>query len=197
MRLILASKSPRRQQLLKSAGLAFEIRLQSAEEDYPESLSPEEVPVYLAEKKAKAFENNLEEDELLITSDTVVILKEEIIEKPANLQEAKQMLRKLSGQQHSVLTGVCLTTRSDAIRFSERSEVFFKNLSDQEIDYYVEHYPPLDRAGAYGIQDWLGFVGVERVEGCFYNVMGLPVSRLYQTLQAHFPQIIQQLIAKK
>jgi septum formation protein len=183
MNLILASKSPRRQELLKNAGFQFEIRTKDTPEDYPTDLPLAEVPIYLAEKKARAFADELTDNELLIASDTVVILGNEIIGKPLDLTDAKQMLLKLSGQCHLVITGVCLWSSTQKITFSETTWVYFKVLTDQEIDYYLQTAPPLDKAGSYGIQDWLGLIGVRRIEGDFYNVMGLPVARLYDELE--------------
>jgi septum formation protein len=182
MNLILASKSPRRQELLKNAGFQFEIRSKDTPEDFSADLPLTEVPVYLAQKKALAFVEELTANELLIASDTVVILGKEIIGKPLDLADAKQMLQKLSGQCHTVVTGVCLLTQNQKITFSETTLVYFKVLSEPEIDYYLQIAPPLDKAGSYGIQDWLGLIGVTRIEGDFYNVMGLPVAKLYQYL---------------
>jgi septum formation protein len=182
MNLILASKSPRRQELLKNAGFQFEIRSKDTPEDFSADLPLTEVPVYLAQKKAMAFVEELADNELLIASDTVVILGKEIIGKPLDLADAKQMLKKLSGQCHTVVTGVCLLTQNQKITFSETTLVYFKVLSEPEIDCYLQTAPPLDKAGSYGIQDWLGLIGVTRIEGDFYNVMGLPVAKLYQHL---------------
>jgi septum formation protein len=183
MNLILASKSPRRQELLKNAGFQFEIRTKDTPEDYSNDLPLAEVPVYLAQKKAQALANELTDNELLIASDTVVILDNEIIGKPLDLADAKQMLQKLSGQCHTVVTGVCLWSQKQKITFSETTLVYFKALTEPEIDYYLQTAPPLDKAGSYGIQDWLGLIGVMRIEGDFYNVMGLPVAKLYDELK--------------
>jgi septum formation protein len=181
MKLILASKSPRRQTLLQNAGFEFEVRVQDVVEDFPAELDSAQVPVYLAEKKASAIE--VFDNELLITSDTVVILENEIIGKPTDLADAKLMLQKLSGKRHTVITGVCLKQNNSQKTFSEITQVYFKSLEEPEIDYYLQTFRPLDKAGSYGIQDWLGLIGVISIEGCFYNVMGLPVARLYQELQ--------------
>lgn len=182
-KLILASASPRRRQLLEDAGFRFEIRLKESEEIWPESLLPEEVPVYLSQLKARAFKDELKADELLITADTVVCIGGEILGKPADREGAIQMLRRLSGNRHTVVTGVSLTTAVRQQTFSVRTEVYFKELTEEEIIYYVDTYRPLDKAGAYGIQEWIGYIGITRIEGSFYNVMGLPVQRLYEELQ--------------
>lgn len=190
MKLILASKSPRRQNLLKEAGFRFELRPKSIDESFPGSLPLEEVPVFLAEKKANAFIGELQKDELLISSDTVVILGDQIINKPEDLSDARRMIQGLSGHMHRVITGVCLTEKNKQTSFSEETKVFFKTLEEAEIDYYLQKYKPLDKAGAYGIQEWLGMIGIEKIEGCFYNVMGLPLAHLYQHLKQHYPQLL-------
>jgi len=182
-KMILASASPRRQQLLKDAGFTFEVRLKEIPETYPDGLAPEQVPEYLAVLKAGAFLSDLKPDELLITADTVVVIQQEIVGKPADREEAIKMLRKLSGHCHQVITGVCITTRSKQLVFSSNTNVFFRPLSNEEIVYYVDQYKPFDKAGAYGIQEWIGYIGIERIEGSFYNVMGLPIQKLYDTLQ--------------
>lgn len=185
-KLVLASVSPRRQQLMRDAGFEFEIRLKDIEETYPEGLAAEEVPGYLARLKAGAFREELEDGELLVTADTVVCLEGRILGKPADESDAVRMLRELSGKRHTVVTGVCLTTRERQHVFSSLTDVYFKSLSEEEIAYYVERYRPLDKAGAYGIQEWIGYIGIERIEGSFYNVMGLPVQRLYEALKSEF-----------
>ncbi|MCU0443525.1 MAG: Maf family protein [Microscillaceae bacterium] len=181
--LILASQSPRRQELLKNAGFRFEVLSKNTPEDFSDDLPLVDVPVFLAQKKAQAFIPDLQANDLLITADTVVILDNAIIGKPQDLANAKQMLQQLSGKCHTVVTGVCLTDLAGFTTFSETTLVYFKPLSEAEIDYYLQISPPLDKAGSYGIQDWLGLVGIERIEGDFYNVMGLPLSRLYQYLK--------------
>jgi septum formation protein len=182
-RLILASASPRRQQLMREAGFTFDVRLKPVPEVYPEGLAPEEVPEYLARLKASAFAGELAPDEMLITADTVVCIHGKIIGKPANREEAITMLAELSGNRHLVVTGVCITTVARQLSFNAITNVYFTNLQEDEIRYYVDHYKPFDKAGAYGIQEWIGYVGIERIEGSFYNVMGLPVQKLYQTLE--------------
>ena len=171
-KLILASASPRRHQLMCDAGFKFEVRLKHTEEIWPEGLAVEEVPEYLAGLKAKAFDGELKEGELLITADTVVCLDAKILGKPENREHAIEMLHRLSGRKHQVITGVCLTTLQEHRSFSAYTDVYFKTF---------------DKAGAYGIQEWIGYIGIERIEGSFYNVMGLPVQQLYEALR-RFPK---------
>lgn len=185
-KIILASASPRRQQLLRDAGFDYEIRLKHVEETYPCDLPAEQVPEYLACLKAKAFEGELAADELLITADTVVCLDGRILGKPNGRKEAVEMLRELSGKKHTVVTGVCLTTNERRRSFSSKTDVCFKCLDEAEIVYYVDNYEPFDKAGAYGIQEWIGYIGITGIEGSFYNVMGLPVQRLYEVLKNEF-----------
>ena len=182
-KLILASASPRRQQLMKDAGFTFEVWLKNVEEKYPQELHWENVPEYLSKVKASAFREELKADEVLITADTVVCIHDRILGKPADRKEAISMLRKLSGNRHLVVTGVSVTTRTEQLSFSSRTDVFFKRLSNEEIEFYVDTYKPFDKAGAYGIQEWIGYIGIERIEGSFYNVMGLPIQKLYETLR--------------
>jgi len=181
---ILASRSPRRQFLLGETGLKFEVRVIETEEYYPEDLVCEEIALYVSREKALAFDMHaLPANTLLITADTIVWLDGECIGKPLDEQDAKIMLLKLSGKRHTVATGVCLRTRERQHSFFVNTEVFFRQLEPDEIDYYVAHYQPLDKAGAYGIQEWIGYIGVERIEGSYFNVMGLPVQRLYTELK--------------
>ena len=182
-KLILASASPRRQQLMKDAGFTFEVWLKNVEEKYPQELHWENVPEYLSKVKASAFREELKADEVLITADTVVCIHDRILGKPADRKEAISMLQKLSGNRHLVVTGVSVTTRTEQLSFSSRTDVFFKHLSNEEIIFYVDTYKPFDKAGAYGIQEWIGYIGIERIEGSFYNVMGLPIQKLYETLR--------------
>lgn len=181
---ILATRSPRRIQLLKELGLPFSIRSVDISESYPDSLGMLEIPVFLARQKARPLENSLGENDLLIAADTIVWLRREVLGKPSGEAEAKQMLRKLSGHIHQVVTGVCLKSRVKERTFHAVTHVEFKELSDREIDYYVAHFNPYDKAGAYGIQEWIGMAGITRVEGSYYNVMGLPIQRLYSELLA-------------
>lgn len=182
--LILASKSPRRRELLSMLEIPFSIApALDVEEVYPPSLPAVEIPEYLACLKAKAYLSTIKDNELIITADTVVILDNEVIGKPRDEEDAKRMLAKLSGRTHVVVTGVALSNSSGIqSSFSVKSKVKFSNLSKDEIEYYVKKYSPLDKAGSYGIQEWIGAVAVEGIEGSFYNVMGLPVHQLYKQL---------------
>lgn len=204
MKIILASNSPRRRELLSGLGLEYEVRtLQGLDESYPDGLPMEEIPQYISRKKAAAY--SLEPDELLITADTIVWLDGEVLGKPTDEEDARRMLRKLSGRTHQVVTGVTLKTTlnlplkgrlaardslpsregrsGSSFSFSSVSQVTFAQLSEAEIDYYVTHYHPLDKAGAYGIQEWIGYIGVTSIEGSYFNVMGLPVQRLYTEMK--------------
>ena len=168
---------------MTDAGFPFEVRLKNVEEKYPQELHLENVPEYLSKVKASAFREELKADEVLITADTVVCIHDRILGKPADRKEAISMLQKLSGNRHLVVTGVSVTTRTEQLSFSSRTDVFFKHLSNEEIEFYVDTYKPFDKAGAYGIQEWIGYIGIERIEGSFYNVMGLPIQKLYETLR--------------
>lgn len=183
-KIVLASGSPRRKELLAGLGLQFEIRLlPDIDESYPEGLSGEAIACAISKKKAATYRPTLAPDELIITADTIVYLDGEVLGKPHDETEAHKMLRKLSGRTHQVITGVTLLTKDLEYTFDCVSNVTFANLTDKEIDYYVENYKPSDKAGAYGIQEWIGYIGVESIEGSYFNVMGLPVQRLYQTLK--------------
>jgi septum formation protein len=183
-RLILASNSPRRKELLSGIDVEYEVRtLPGIDETYPGSLPLEEVAGYLARKKAAAYTSLMEDDTLLITADTVVLLHDRILEKPSGKEEAKRMLKDLSGETHRVVTGVCLTSKSKQVCFSDVAHVTFGLLTGEEIDYYVEKYNPVDKAGAYGVQEWVGYTGVERIEGSYFNVMGLPIFKVYRELK--------------
>ena len=196
--LILASNSPRRRELLGGLGIEFEVRVMPGiDESYP-SMPASDVAGFIAEKKAQAYLPYLRDDELLITADTVVIVDGEILGKPVDAADAQRMLRLLSGRTHQVITGVCIATNRDArysrdsresresgdskVSFSVSTDVTFKPLSEEEIDYYITHYRPFDKAGAYGIQEWIGYIGVTGLRGSYFNVMGLPVQRIYQEL---------------
>jgi len=182
-RLILASNSPRRQQLLKGLDVDFEIWSTNHEdESYPDDLPVEEVPVYLAKHKASFFTERLSEDTVLITCDTVVICDGKVLGKPLDYVDAVNILKQLSGNKHTVITGVCLSTIGKTTCFSSFTDVCFRHLADEEIDYYIERYKPYDKAGAYGIQEWIGYVAIERIEGSYFNVMGLPVQMLHNEL---------------
>lgn len=183
-RLVLASNSPRRRQLLRELGLAYEVRLREVDESFPAHLVRAEVAEYLAAHKASAYAPDLAPDELLITADTIVCLDDDVLNKPADAAEAIQMLQRLQGRAHEVYTGVCLL-HGDGRRvvFSDQTRVHFRALTTAEIRHYVQHYAPLDKAGAYGAQDWIGMVAVTRLEGSYFTVMGLPVHRLWEELE--------------
>ncbi|MBE0640010.1 MAG: septum formation protein Maf [Bacteroidales bacterium] len=183
-KIVLASNSPRRQELLKLMGIDFRIRIKPVDENYPDGLTPDEVARYLCEKKAMAFEpDELSVGELLITADTIVCLGGEIMNKPEDRSHAIEMLRKLSGKKHQVITGVALRSLEKMTSFTVSTDVVFKKLSDDDISFYVDNYKPFDKAGAYGIQEWIGFVGIERIDGSYFNVVGLPTARLYKELE--------------
>lgn len=182
--LILASKSPRRQQLLADLGLKFTVQLMDVPEDFPEGLGMTEVPVYLAELKAEAFRPLLKDNQLVITADTIVWLDGQVMNKPVDYADGFRMLKELSGRKHQVLTGVCLLSTQKKVSFYALTDVWFKELSDEEIHYYLENYRPFDKAGAYGIQEWIGYIGIYHIEGSFFNVMGLPIQSLYEHLKA-------------
>jgi septum formation protein len=180
---ILASKSPRRQELLHSLGIDFKVILKEVDENYPDNLTKEEIPVFLAELKSKSMIYELKENDLLITADTIVWLNGEVLGKPADKEDAIKILQKLSANEHQVITGVCLTSVHKQKSFFSVSNVRFKELSQSEIEYYVSEFNPLDKAGAYGIQEWIGYIGITHIEGSFFNVMGLPVQQLYTEIQ--------------
>lgn len=178
----LASQSPRRKQLLELMQIPFVIEVKNVDESFPPHLKSEKVVLYLSEKKASVYEINSDSNLLIITADTIVVLNDEIIGKPADHNDALKMLQKLSGKMHEVFTGVCLKTKSKKETFFCRSEVYFRNISAEEIEYYVTTFKPFDKAGAYGIQDWFGLTGIEKINGSFYNVMGLPTKELFEHL---------------
>ncbi len=183
-KILLASNSPRRQELLRSMGINFEVAVRKGiEESYPPELRAKSVPEYLAVQKAQAYADMLEDPKnLLITADTVVICNKQILGKPATTDEAREMLRTLQNNSHRVVTGVALTSRAKQVAFSVKTKVLMRPLSQELIDYYVDNYKPLDKAGAYGIQEWIGLVGIDHIEGSYHNVMGLPTQRLFQEL---------------
>lgn len=182
-RLILASNSPRRRELMQGAGLEFEVAGFSVEETYPADLPVAEVAEYLAVLKSESYSHPLGESDILITADTVVVCDGNILGKPAGREEAAAMLAKLSGRRHRVITGAAIRDKERMRRFSVCSDVWFRPLSEEEIGYYVDAFRPYDKAGSYGIQEWIGYVAIERIEGSFYNVMGLPVQALYAELE--------------
>lgn len=194
-KVILASKSPRRQFLLKELGLKFQIRTKDTDESFSKKLKGKQIALYLCKKKAEAFLKELKPKDLLITADTIVWINNKVLNKPANYNEAVKMLKLLSGKMHTVYTGVCIGCLSPSgggrgrlpgeitLRsFVSETKVFFRKLSPAEIDFYVRHYKPYDKAGAYGAQEWIGYVGVEKIIGSYFNVMGLPVRELYEEL---------------
>lgn len=182
--IILASNSPRRRELLAGLGLTFETRvIPGIDESYPEGLAGPDIACYIASAKAAAYRPTLQADDLLITADTIVYIDGRVFGKPHDRAEASAMLRALSGRTHQVITGVTLSTQTAVRTFSVTTEVSFAPLTDEEITYYIDHYRPFDKAGSYGIQEWIGFVGVTGIQGSYFNVMGLPVQRLYQELK--------------
>lgn len=180
--IVLASSSPRRQELFKKLGIDFSIKTKEIEENYPLNLKEEEITNYLAILKAEAFEGEINKNEFVVTSDTIVWHKNSALEKPKNKKQAIEMLQKLSGTRHKVITSVCIKSTEVQKVFFDTTIVYFKQLTSDEISYYVEKYKPFDKAGAYGIQEWIGFIGVTKIEGSYFNVMGLPVHKLYEEL---------------
>jgi septum formation protein len=182
--IILGSGSPRRHYLLNELGMEYEIRVnKKLEETYPRGLSKEEIPVYLAKLKSRAILDEVPHKNLLITADTIVWLDGKVINKPKDREDAAGILNQLSGNVHEVLTGVCLRTAEKMHAFFASSLVWFARLSDDEIDYYIDHYKPFDKAGAYGVQEWIGYIGIEKIEGSYFNVMGLPIQKVYHELK--------------
>lgn len=182
-KVILASNSPRRKELIAGLGVDYEVRtLPDVDESYPETLKGADIPLYIAKEKADAYLGMMQPGELIITADTIVWLDDKVLGKPRDREEALQMLRDMSGRTHEVFTGVCLTTTEWQRSFAAQTEVRFSPLSEEEITYYVDKYKPMDKAGAYGVQEWIGFIGVENISGSYYNIMGLPVQKLYREL---------------
>lgn len=181
-KIILASKSPRRKELLNLLDLKFSVEVKEVNEIFSDKLKTDDVAEYLAKLKADAF-SELNEDELIITADTVVVLDDEILGKPENKEEAQGMLKSLSGRSHEVITGVCLKTSKKLVSFSSSTKVYFKKLTTPEIEYYIENYQPYDKAGSYGIQEWIGAIGIHKIEGSYYNVVGLPIDQLNKELE--------------
>ena len=183
-RLVLASNSPRRKELLQRLGVPFKVRtLYGIDERYPDSLRGEDIVRYISRCKTQAYRTSMAADELLITADTIVCLGGTVMGKPKDATEAKKMLRQLSGQTHQVITGVTLVTKERIEDFAVTTQVTFAPISEEEINYYVDNYLPFDKAGAYGIQEWIGMVAVDNIRGSYFNVVGLPIQRLYQTLK--------------
>lgn len=181
--IILASSSPRRQYLMKEAGFEFTVQKPEVEEDFPETMPADQVAVFLAKKKADFFKATLT-DQIVVTADTTVVLGDVILNKPSGRGEAIQMLTLLSGKVHEVITGVCISSKEKEMAFDDRTFVTFKKLTGDEILYYIDNYKPFDKAGAYGAQDWLGLVGIEKIQGSYFNVMGLPIHLVYRHLTA-------------
>lgn len=181
-KIILGSKSPRRKELLKELGFDFTIKTKDTDESYPSDFAESKVAEFIAQKKANALINEIKEDELLICSDTVVVINNEILGKPQDYNEAFSMLSKLSGNSHKVITGVVLANPLKKHSFSVTTEVTFKELSKDEIDFYINEYKPFDKAGAYGIQEWIGFIGVTELKGSYFNVVGLPTAEVYREI---------------
>ena len=182
LKIILASQSPRRKELLSSLDLIFESFTKSIDESYPQKMEPISVAKFLSEKKSNEY--TIKDNEIIITADTIVIHKNNILNKPKDKMQAERMLRLISGSSNNVMTGVCVRSNNKQISFAESTQVTFDALEESEIQFYIEKYNPLDKAGAYGIQDWIGKIGVKNINGCYYNVMGLPIHRLYQELKS-------------
>lgn len=180
--IILASQSPRRQQLLKDMGFKFKVIVTDVDEIYPQEMPVSEIPVYLAEIKANAIANEIKENTLIIAADTIVTIGNKVLGKPRDEADAFDILQQISGRMHKVITGVCLKTSLKQKSFFAESNVYFRHLSDEELNYYITNYKPFDKAGAYGVQEWIGYVGIEHIEGSYFNVMGLPTQMLYKEL---------------
>lgn len=182
--IILASNSPRRKELLAGIDVIFDVRvIRDIDESYPASLPTKDIAEYISRKKATVYRQQMASDELIITADTIVVLDSEVMGKPHDEADASRMLHELSGRTHQVITGVTLTTIDRQRSFSVETDVTFKSLTDEEINYYIQHYKPYDKAGAYGIQEWIGHIGVTALKGSYFNVMGLPVQRIYEALR--------------
>ena len=179
---ILGSNSPRRSEILKEIGLDFKIIASNIDETIPKGIKNKNVPIYLAKEKANFLAKELNENEILITADTIVLMNDEIITKPLNKKDAKNILQKISNNKHEVITGVCITSNRNQHSFSSKTEVFFNKISDYEIEYYLEKFKPYDKAGSYGIQEWLGLISIRKIIGSYTNVVGMPSSELYQEL---------------
>lgn len=181
--LILASASPRRKWLMEELGIPFSVQPKNVEEIYSPMLKREEIPVFLSKLKADAFSESELQGKIVLTADTIVWLGDSELQKPKDLEDAKRMVGLLSGTSHEVYTAYTVRTSEQTISDFDRTEVHFRELKEEEIDYYVEKYKPLDKAGAYGIQEWIGYIGIEKIEGCYFNVMGLPLRKVYKTLR--------------
>lgn len=186
LHLILASKSPRRQELVKGLEIPYTVKTYEVDESFPAHLQAEQIALYLAEKKAAAFPNTLNENEVLLTADTIVWIKGEVLNKPVDEQDSFRMLSTICGATHQVYTGVCLKTAKQTVTFFDKTDVTCRSLTNDEKWHYIRNYKPFDKAGSYGIQDWFGYTTVEHINGCFYNVMGLPVGKVYEQLKKLF-----------
>ncbi len=183
-KIILASNSPRRRELLSGLGISFTVRtLQGIDESYPSDLKGEDIPMYISGQKAKAYKATMADDELIITADTIVYVDGEVLGKPKDKADARRMFHLMSGRKHEVITGVSIVTKEKTVQFATTTHVTFAPLSDEEIDFYIDNYKPFDKAGAYGIQEWIGYIGITGIEGSYFNVVGLPVQRLYTELK--------------
>ena len=180
--IILGSQSPRRKELFAGLNLPFAVEVREVDESFPASMSVTDVPEYLAILKSVPFKADFKENSLLITADTIVLIEDQVLGKPLDYDHAYEMLNLLSGKKHVVITGVCITSAHKQVTFRDHTDVWFKTLSTEEIDYYLTHYKPYDKAGSYGVQEWIGYVAIEKIEGSYFNVMGLPIQRLYQEL---------------
>lgn len=181
-KLVLASASPRRKWLMDELGVPFVVEPKNVEEIYPDDLKREEIPLFLSKLKAAAFSEEELEGKIVLTADTIVWLNDSELQKPVDLEDAKRMIRQLSGATHEVYTAITLRTSEKTISDFDRTEVHFRELTEDEIDFYVQKYKPLDKAGAYGIQEWIGYIGIDRIDGCYFNVMGLPLRKVYAAL---------------
>lgn len=183
-KIILASNSPRRKELLGGLGIDFTVRtLQGIDESYPNDLKGEDIPKFISGQKAKAYKETMADDELIITADTIVYVDGEVLGKPNDKADAQRMFHLMSGRKHEVITGVSIVTKEKTVQFATTTNVTFACLSDEEIDFYIDNYKPFDKAGAYGIQEWIGYIGITSIEGSYFNVVGLPVQRLYTELK--------------
>ena len=182
-KIILASRSPRRQQLLRELGLKFDVVIKEYPEIYPEGLSGEEIAIYVAHEKASSFKNEISDNEIVIAADTIVWCNNKVLGKPLDFEDAKRILNEISGNTHEVITGVSLFSLSKEITFTDSTKVTFETLSEEEIHYYIDKFKPYDKAGAYGIQEWVGLISCSHIDGSYFNVVGLPVQKLYKELQ--------------
>ncbi len=178
----LGSQSPRRKELFAGLNLPFEVEVREVDESFPENMKAENVPEFLAVLKTTPFFPGFKPEGLLITADTIVLIDDKVLGKPLDYEHAFEMLRTLSGKKHVVITGVCIKSHTKQVTFSDHTDVYFNSLTDDEIDYYLTHYHPYDKAGSYGVQEWIGYVAIEKIEGSYFNVMGLPIQRLYEEL---------------